>query len=94
MRIGGNARCKNGGKFERKSGETHSASERKQQHERRNGGKCGVGGYAGMSGMLRGRRTRRSHNGDAIDIAADDHELEHLASGIAPEREIRLFLPS
>lgn len=47
-----------------------------------------------MSGVLRAGDARRPGDGDAIDIAADDHELEHIASGTAPERENRLFLPS
>lgn len=53
-----------------------------------------MGGYAGMSGMLRVGGSRRYRDGDAIDITADDHELEHIASGIAPERETRRFLSS
>ena len=85
---------KNGGKFEFERGEANGAGERKQQHERGNGGKYGMGSFAGMSGVLCAGDTRRPGDGDAIDITADDHELEHFASGTAPERGNRLFLAS
>lgn len=86
MRFGGNARRKNGGKFEFERGDAYGAGEREQQHERGDGGKRGVGSFAGMSGVLRAGGGRRPGDGDAIDIAADDHELEHTAPGLAPER--------